>query len=307
MEKRAYVTDIQRFCVHDGPGIRTTVFYQGCPLKCKWCQNPETISLKPVILYNKELCVSCKACVSTCPNNALSCTQEGDIITDKTFCNACGKCEEECYFLARKLSSHIKTVDEVFDEVIKDEVVYKNSGGGLTISGGEPLRNFEFNYELLRRVREKNISTAVETCGLVPTSTITKMSKVVDLFLFDFKMYTQVRHKEWTGHSNTQILQNLRTLVKIHNNIVIRIPLIPNVNDTTEEFTNMMRFLKDMDGIDQIHILPFHQFGSEKYNLLDLEYELIDLIEENQKNVNKCVNIAQEINLYVNVGGTSYK
>ena len=151
MENKVYVSNIQHFSVHDGPGIRTVVFLLGCPLRCRWCQNPESLNIKPRLMINNELCSRCGACIYTCPKKAILITSSGEIVTDRIKCNSCGKCIEECYYLARQLSGKPYMVEEVYDEIVKDEVFYANTGGGVTLSGGEPTMHPEFCYELFKK------------------------------------------------------------------------------------------------------------------------------------------------------------
>ncbi|MDO4943421.1 MAG: glycyl-radical enzyme activating protein, partial [Lachnospiraceae bacterium] len=288
----ANISNIQHFNVHDGPGIRTVVFYQGCPLKCKWCQNPETISRKARIMYNPELCIGCGACLAECPNGAIS-VIGGKVVTDSKKCTACGKCEEQCYTLARTKSSKTMTIDEVFHEVMKDEVVYKKSGGGITISGGEPLLQIDFNLELFKRLKNAGINTAVETAGNVNWENIEKIKEYVDTFLFDLKIFDREKHKQWIGVENDLILENIERICMLHPNVVIRIPLIPSVNDTEEEFGKMMDFVKQLKKINSVHILPFHNFGANKYSMLGEEYEMFDFSEENDEQIKVCIGIAE--------------
>lgn len=303
--KRANITDIQHFNVHDGPGIRTVVFFQGCSLKCKWCQNPETISRKARIMYNPQLCIGCGACIKSCPNDAIF-IEENQVRTDPSKCTACGICTEECYTIARKLTSKEMTVDEVYDEVIKDAVVYRRSGGGVTISGGEPLLHIEFNTNLFQKLKEEGIRTAVETAGNIPTDSLDQIAPYTDTFLFDFKLFDTEKHKIWIGADNTQILKNIRHICNIHDNVVIRIPLIPSVNDTEEEFGRMMEFVTQLRKINSVHILPFHHFGASKYTMLGEEYELVDFEEENQERIRACLQIAEAHGIKVNLGGTGF-
>ena len=301
----AYVSTIQRFCVHDGPGIRTTVFFQGCPLRCKWCQNPETISRKPVIMYNSELCTQCSSCVVKCPTHAISLT-DGGLVTNPDKCILCGICEEECVFLARKMSSKLWNTDALFDNLIRDEVSFRDSGGGITLSGGEPLLHKKFCLDILKRFHDIGISTAVETAGNVPWTTVEAVSPLVTVFLFDMKLFTESEHKKWTGVSNRQILENIKNLSQIHKNIVIRVPLIPGVNDSDEEFEKIVGFVKPLPGITGLHILPFHQLGSGKYDLISADYEMANWQEDNEKRVQACRDIALKAGLRVNVGGTGF-
>lgn len=301
----ANITNIQHFNVHDGPGFRTVVFFQGCTLRCKWCQNPETISMVPKIMFHPQLCIGCGACIEICPNRAISLV-DGSLVTDKSKCSVCGKCEQECYPMARTISSKPKTIDEVYGEVMKDELVYRQSKGGITISGGEPLLYINFNTELLKRTKNEGITTAVETAGSIPRDHITRIAPYVDTFLFDFKLYDREKHKLWIGRDNDLIRENLKYVCQIHSNVVIRIPLIPGVNDTKKEFTDMMEFVKSLRQINSIHILPFHNFGANKYSMLGYEYELTDLLEENEERIQACKAIAEQYGFRVNIGGTGF-
>lgn len=302
---KANITNIQHFNVHDGPGIRTVVFYQGCPMKCKWCQNPETISLKPRMMFQPELCIGCRACADACTNGAIG-IKETAVIYDPGKCRLCRKCETECYTQARTISSREMTLDEVYEEVMKDEVVYKRSGGGVTISGGEPLLQIDFNIELFRRLKEAGVGTAVETAGNVPREYLDRIAGYVDTFLFDFKLFHKEKHEEWTGVDNTRIKENLNHVCNIHPNVVVRIPLIPTVNDTDEEFTSMMEFVNNLKRINSVHILPFHNFGANKYFMLGEQYELMDFSEDNAERIKACMNIAEKYGIKVNLGGTGF-
>lgn len=304
--KKAYISEIQHFCVHDGPGLRTTVFFQGCPIRCLWCQNPETISCKPILMYNGALCKGCGACLAKCPQNTISYDENSRIKIDTAICDLCGECVNQCYFMALTFSSQEMTVDEVYDEVIKEKVAYQKSGGGVTLSGGEPLLQKAFCQELLYRIKEQNVSTAVETAGFVHESALLEIQDKVDTFLFDLKMSNDIKHEYWTGVSNKVIKQNIKMLTDIHDNVVIRIPLIPGVNDTSEEFGDMMQFVSGLRHINSVHILPFHNAGAGKYEMIGTAYTLWDLEENNEERVEACKKIAEGYGVRVNVGGTGF-
>jgi len=302
----AYITDIQRFSVHDGPGIRTIVFLQGCPLSCKWCQNPESISFSPVLMMEQAKCIKCGECIPVCPQKSIYVDESSEIATDRFTCNTCGECEAVCFALARRLSSKLMTDKEVFGVVIRDETFYLNSGGGLTLSGGEPLCQIEFCESLLGMCKKAGISTAVETCGFAGWSNIERVISEIDTFLFDLKMYSSKLHEKWTGVSNELILENLKKLSGLNSNIIIRIPLIPGVNDTNEEFTLMIDFLCAFPNSYDIHILPFHHIGSSKYTQIDLRYELENINEENEERIMACKSIAESKGFKVNIGGHGF-
>ncbi|MCL2865754.1 MAG: glycyl-radical enzyme activating protein [Lachnospiraceae bacterium] len=300
-----YVSEIQRFCVHDGPGIRDTVFLQGCLLDCKWCQNPETLSPKPVLLFDQGKCTGCGACLEPgiCTKKAISYVKDKGVHTDKKLCVGCGDCCDVCYFLARKMSSKKMSTKELVLSILKNEVVYQNSGGGVTVSGGEPLWQSTQVAKFLKECKSKKIHTAMETAGFALWSDLDKVIDVVDVFLYDMKFFTDSMHVEWTGVSNIQILKNLRRLSEVHNNIVIRIPLIPKLNDTDEEFGKMIKWVKDLKVANTIHILPFHHFGVHKYHLLEKKYWMENYPEENKERISACVEIATSLGFQVSVGG----
>ncbi len=301
----AKITDIQHFNVHDGPGIRTVVFFQGCPLRCKWCQNPETISTEPRMLFNSALCIGCGACIQACPGGSLT-VRAQTVRYNPSECLRCGSCQSQCFTGARKFSSAVMTLDQVYDQVMKDQVVYRKSGGGITVSGGEPLLHIDFNTALLARVKASGTTTAVETAGYVPWEYFEKIRGHVDTFLYDFKLFHGDAHRRWTGADNQRIKENLRRLCLVHDNVMVRIPLIPAVNDSEEEFTAMMRFVNSLDQINSVHILPFHTLGAGKYSMLGETYELEQLSEENQDGIDRCMAIAENMGIKVNLGGTGF-
>lgn len=302
---KANITSIQHFNVHDGPGIRTVVFFQGCSLKCRWCQNPETISAKPRIMFSPRLCIGCMACVDACKNHALA-VKDQIITYDPGACRLCRSCEAECFAKARTVSSREMTLEEVFGEVMKDAVVYRRSGGGVTVSGGEPLLQADFNTALFQRLKDAGVGTAVETAGNVPWEALASVAPCTDTFLFDFKLFDPEKHRRWTGADNARIRENLIRICEIHPNVVVRIPLIPTVNDTDEEFTDMMRFVRKLRKINSVHILPFHKFGSDKYEMLGESCELAEFPEENAERIEACTGLAKDYGIKVNLGGTGF-
>jgi len=268
---KGFVYNIMRFCVHDGPGIRTTVFFKGCPLSCWWCHNPESRSNRPDLMYLAERCVRCASCVAACRNHAIR--WEYGPVWDSGLCRFCGDCAEACPTEARQFVGKWMTVDEVLAEIKRDTVFYDESRGGVTLSGGEPLAQPEFAEALLEACRAEGIHTAVETCGAAPQETILKIGRIADLVLFDLKLMNPVRHKEFTGASNRNILKNLEALAKTHVAIVARIPLIPGINDDEDNLEQTRQFLHSI-GLNKVDLLPYHEIGVEKYKKLGMDYRL---------------------------------
>jgi len=304
-ELSAFVANIQKGCIHDGPGLRTNVFLMGCPLRCKWCQNPENLRTKPVLLYSSEECRQCGSCVAACPNGCITLNPiTKEILFDRTNCTDCGACADVCLTGARKICGRRMTPDQLFKEVMKDEVFFRNSGGGVTLSGGEPTVHIPFLKGVYAKFKEVGISTALETSGYCNTKALLELEPFVDAFLFDFKAETDTVHREVTGVSNRLIKKNLEALIEAGARIIIRIPLIPTVNDGPE-FTKMMEYLETLDFGGEMNILPFHQFGMTKYELVDEDYELKEMPECSKEKADHYKQIAESFNFRVDVGGAN--
>lgn len=301
--EKIYISNIQRFCVHDGPGIRTVVFVVGCPLKCKWCQNPETLSGNCELMFNKELCAACDLCINVCPQKCIDWSDDRKLVTDLSKCDRCFNCVEACPFQARQISCKPYSVDALFKELMKDEIFYKNTKGGITISGGEPMLKPDFCFELLNKIKHKGIHTAIETCGFTRWQNFEKVIPVVDMFLYDIKLFNKDKHIEWTSQDNEIILSNLKGLMELKKEVIIRIPLIPGVNDG-EEFKNIVDHISQYNNIGEIHILPFHQLGSSKYEMLGMSYDLESLQEDNGDSVEQCKKYAERKGVKVSIGGS---
>lgn len=263
---KGLVFDIQRYSIHDGPGIRTVVFLKGCPLGCLWCSNPESQKGTIELEFRSRLCEQCGLCIPACPKNAIH--PDPFIAPDKKIdllrCDLCGECVRACPTGALHLIGHEYTAAEILQQVLKDDVFYRRSGGGLTLSGGEPFYQSDFSLELLRLCYEAGVHTAVETTGHVNWSVLAQSLPITDLFLFDIKHLDAQLHTQSTGVSNTVILANLSKLVESGANIILRIPLIPGFNLDEEHLQAVGELASRLD-IKEIHLMPFHQFGRDKY------------------------------------------
>lgn len=270
---KGLVSNIQRYSVSDGPGIRTTVFLKGCPLRCKWCHNPESVSPEKQLILREDRCIGCGECLRVCEQHAIR--REGTrLVTDRAECTRCGRCVAVCYADARGLVGTEMSADEVMLEVSKDTVFYAESGGGVTFSGGEPFDQPEFVLSLLRASKARAIHTAVDTSGHFPPELPGRAAGLVDLYLFDLKTLDEARHRDFTGASNTLILKNLQMLVEHRNKVVVRVPIVPTFNDDLAEIRRLGRFIAGLPGVDEIHVLPYHKSGVAKYRRLGQEYKM---------------------------------
>ena len=252
------VFHIQRMSLQDGPGIRTTVFLKGCPLRCLWCHNPESYVKKPQLMFHREKCVHCGACRDVCNLHAVS--GDGHTVDCKD-CTACGACAEACPYDALEICGREMTAEEVMDEVIKDTAFYEMSGGGITLSGGEPLYQPAFAAEIARLARERNISVFLETSGYAPWEAAALVAPYVDVFLYDCKETDPVLHKKFTGAENGMILENLHRLNEMQKRIVLRCPIIPGYNDRTDHFEGIARIANEHASVERIDIEPYHALG----------------------------------------------
>jgi len=261
------VFNIQRFSIHDGPGIRTTVFLKGCPLRCFWCQNPESQSGRPEIVLDSRRCTLCGACASTCQQGAIR-LEAGRPVFDRRLCAGCGRCAVVCPTEARRLAGVGMTAEEVILEVRKDLKFYENSGGGVTLSGGEPLAQPEFARSILEGCRQAELHTALDTCGWAPWADIEKLLEFVDLVLFDIKHLDASRHREAAGQDTRLILENARRTPGLKP-IRIRIPLVPGFNDSVETVSGIAAFVKNELGCRDIDLLAYNRMGEVKYDFLE--------------------------------------
>jgi pyruvate formate lyase activating enzyme len=261
------IFDIKRFAIHDGPGIRTTVFFKGCPLHCLWCHNPEGIDDGFELISRPSRCARCYSCVSACPKAAIS-ENSGPVEIDRSRCDLCGKCVKVCMYEALEMAGRERSMKDVIEEVEKDRIFYEQSGGGATISGGEPLSQPNFCQEILAALGERRIPAALDTSGLAPWDVLFKTAGEADVVLYDLKIMDAKKHKKYTGVSNGLILDNLKKLSGAHKNIVIRIPLAAGVNDDEENIRLTIDFLRPLKTIKNVSLLKYHKGGVEKYKNL---------------------------------------
>lgn len=264
------VFNVQHYCIHDGPGIRTNVFIKGCPLRCLWCANPESQSGVPQLLYRRDKCVGCGRCIDACPRKAISMTEDGKVITDRKLCNGCGSCVSACPADAREIMGSTVTVGEVFDEVNGDALFY-GADGGITVTGGEALAHPRFTQALLQLCKDAGLTTCVETCGHVPWEIMQPVVSLCDTVLYDVKQMDTGKHREYTGQGNELILENLHRIDKETNaDIWVRVPTIPGYNADDENIAATAAFVKEnLTHCSQIHLLPFHNLGEAKFEQLE--------------------------------------
>ncbi|MBN1993838.1 MAG: glycyl-radical enzyme activating protein [Anaerolineae bacterium] len=295
---KGIIFDIKKFSIHDGPGIRTTVFFKGCPLHCCWCHNPESQARRPERIFRKTRCIGCGACLAVCPQAAVSQNGNG-IITDNEKCNLCGTCVETCYAQAREIIGREMTTAQVMAEIEKDVAFYDESGGGVTFSGGEPLLQPDFLLALLRACRDKEIHTVVDTSGFASWETLDSIRAYVNLFLYDLKLMDEVRHQKFTGGSNQLVLQNLQALSQQGHQIILRVPVIPGINDDAENIRQLGQFIAALPQAHPVELLPYHHLSADKYERLNMAYQLSEIRPPSAERMAHIAKILQEFNLLV--------
>jgi len=267
----APITNISRGSLHDGPGIRTVVYFKGCGLKCKWCHNPETLKAKKQILYMPQKCIHCGKCIEVCPECHK--IDGDDMVFLREKCVSCGKCADSCPSLALTLCGDDKTSDELFSEIIKDKHYFDSSNGGVTFSGGECLLHTDFLVEILKKCKENGIHTAIESAFYVPWENVKKVIPYIDFVFADLKIPNGEKHKEFTGKDNSLIIENIKKLSFIHNDITIRIPVIPGVNDSEADFDGFSKILKTFgEGIKGVELLKYNNLAESKYQISGENY-----------------------------------
>jgi pyruvate formate lyase activating enzyme len=266
------IFDIQRFSIHDGPGIRTTVFFKGCPLACIWCHNPEGVRYEYMLSFLPNLCIGCGFCFETCPNGAHQ-MAKGQHVLDRDACQVCGACCEGCFSGALEFIGRDASVEEVLAEVLRDVPFYETSGGGMTLSGGEPMMQPSFSEALLEAAKQEGLHCCMETCGFAPFPLFERILPYVDLFLYDVKETDEERHVTYTGQSNRLILENLKALHDRGAQIVLRLPTIPGYNDRLDHFQAIAELVRVMPGLAGVEIMPYHSLGTSKLDRLGLDRE----------------------------------
>lgn len=295
------ISEIERYAVKDGPGIRTVVFFKGCPLSCKWCANPETQKSVCQLMYWQTRCIGCRKCIKTCPNKALSFGENG-VVIDRTLCRSCGKCTDTCNSRALTMAGEGKTVDEIMVELRKDKLFYQTSGGGVTFSGGECTSQSRFLAALARACKKEDISTCIETSGYAPWEVFEELLTCIDYFYYDLKLIDEDQHKEYTGVSSRRIKENFIGLKKAGADVTVRIPCIPGINTTEKNIQDTIAFLEEHAPACHVSLLPYHRLGTGKYHKLDMEYTLSELLPPSEEDMQELKEEFEARGFYITIG-----
>jgi pyruvate formate lyase activating enzyme len=298
-----YIFDIKRYAINDGPGIRVTLFFKGCPLSCLWCHNPESIAPQPQKMFTAAKCIGCGECVKVCPKGALTMTADGPV-TAAAACDLCGACARICPTLAMQISGRRYQVDELMAIIEKERHLFDQSGGGVTFSGGEPLLHPQFLGQLLERCGRRGIHRTIDTCGYVRTETLLEAARQTELFLYDHKVLDPNLHRRLTGVDNGLILDNLKALAASGAAIQIRIPLIRGVNAERADLERTAAFVAALDGEKKtVNLLPYHDIASHKHTKLGSRYLAVDMEEPDQADLRDACRIFERHDLNVIIGG----
>jgi pyruvate formate lyase activating enzyme len=300
---KGLIYDMQRFAIHDGPGIRTLIYMKGCPLKCLWCSSPQTQKPSTEILHIELNCKKCGRCTEVCSKNAITISEEEGVKIDRKLCDSCGECVETCLNQALKLAGKDITVEELFQEVNKDSPFYRRSKGGITVGGGEPTMQHEFVTAFLKRCKQIYIHTAMESCGYVKWEYLEKILKHLNLAYFDIKHMDPLVHKELTGVSNELILENIKKASKMLP-VIIRIPVAPGCNDSEDNILATAKFAAGLGkNLQRIEILPYHKFGTHLYDQLDMEYRLKDVEPPSDEHMERLKELIESCGVKAQIGG----
>jgi pyruvate formate lyase activating enzyme len=301
---RGWIWDVKRYALHDGPGVRTTVFFKGCPLRCLWCCNPESQSYEPELSWLGENCLGCNRCLEICSRGAIEILGSRRRV-DMGRCDLCGRCVDGCLGGALVRVGRMTSVSELLREVIRDSVFFQRSGGGLTLSGGEPAAQPLFARELLRRYKteEYGLHTALETCGYAPWEDLVKILEYTDLVLYDIKIMDPLTHQRATGVDNRLILENAQRIAAAGKSLVIRLPLIPGYTDSEENVTAIAAYARQLPGVEEMHLLPYHRLGEPKYRRLDRPYALEAVATYSRSRAAGLADQIRRTGLRVQVGG----
>ncbi len=299
---KALIFDIKKCAVNDGQGIRTTVFFKGCPLSCGWCHNPESRSFKPQLIYYSDTCISCGICANLCHVNAIKLNKDTGIFINFDDCDLCGKCAEYCPANSLEIAGKEYTVKELTDIILEDFLFYDESGGGVTFSGGEPFAQMDFLLNILKVCKSYKLNTAIDTTGYTSKRNLMAVMPYTDIFLYDIKHIDENIHRELCGVSNKKILENLKFLSEKGAKISIRIPIIPNVNDG-ENLEKTAEFIKELKGIISVDLLPYHNIMKGKYERLGMNFIYEDLVSPDEREMLKIKNYFENNNFKVTIGG----
>jgi len=301
LNTKGIVFDIQKFSVHDGPGVRTIVFLKGCPLSCRWCCNPESQSDVPQVMFIAQNCIGCKRCTEVCENFAIDFNLPNRVNQNK--CVHCGKCVEVCFSEALNMAGTIKSVEEILTELSKDNIMYRRSGGGITLSGGEALAQPGFAEELLKGCKSKGWHTAIETSAFTSASVLERVLPWLDLIMLDIKHMDSDKHKEYVGQNNEIILENAKIIAQSGKPLIIRIPIITGFNDVEKNIRATAKFAVSLKKVHEVHLLPYHRLGKNKYDYLGCIYKLPELKPPLEENMTYLKKVVESEGLICKIGG----